>query len=119
MGDLKAPDLGSLRVISLPHAWFHCNSDNVNGTQLLPLGPDRTWARLTWLVHQDAVPGVDFEPGRVAEFWKVTTEQDFTLCENNHAGVRSSRYRPGPYSAVAEPGVEHFVEWYLRQLRPS
>jgi Rieske 2Fe-2S family protein len=117
MGDLKARDLGSLRVINLPHAWFHCNSDNVNGTQLLPLGPDRTWARLTWLVNQDAAPGVDYEPRRVAEFWKLTTEQDFTLCENNHAGIRSSRYRPGPYSPIAEQGVEHFIEWYLRHLR--
>jgi Rieske 2Fe-2S family protein len=116
MGNLRARDAGSLRVINLPHAWFHCNSDNVNGTQLLPLGPEETWARLTWLVNADAAEGADYDPRRVAEFWKVTTEQDFALCENNHAGMRSSRYQPGPYSAIAEPGVAHFVEWYLRHL---
>jgi Rieske 2Fe-2S family protein len=117
MGDLKTRDLGSLRVINLPHAWFHFNSDNANGTQLIPVGPELTRARLTWLVHDDAVEGVDYDPRRVAEFWKITTEQDFTLCENNHAGIRSSRYQPGPYSSIAEPGVEQFVEWYLRHLR--
>jgi Rieske 2Fe-2S family protein len=116
MGGLPSRDLGSLRVINLPHAWFHCNSDNANGTQLIPLGPELTKARLTWLVHADAVEGVDFDPQRVAEFWRVTTEQDFVLCENNHAGIRSSRYQPGPYSSIAEPGVEHFVTWYLRHL---
>jgi Rieske 2Fe-2S family protein len=116
MGDLKTRDLGSLRVINLPHAWFHLNSDNANGTQLIPVGPELTTARLTWLVNADAVEGTDYHPERVAEFWKITTEQDFALCENNHAGIRSSRYQPGPYSSIAEPGVEQIVEWYLRQL---
>jgi Rieske 2Fe-2S family protein len=116
MGDLPARDLGSLRVINLPHAWFHFNSDNANGTQLIPVGPDLTQARLTWLVNADAAEGVDYDPRRVSEFWKITTEQDFALCENNHAGIRSSRYQPGPYSTIAEPGVEHFIDWYLRLL---
>jgi Rieske 2Fe-2S family protein len=116
MGDLKERALGRLRVINLPHAWFLFNSDNANGTQLIPVNAGLTRARLTWLVHADAVEGVDYDPRRVAEFWKITTEQDFALCENNHAGIRSSRYQPGPYSGIAEPGVEQFVDWYLRQL---
>jgi Rieske 2Fe-2S family protein len=116
MGDLKERNLGSLRVINLPHAWFHFNSDNANGAQLIPVGPELTRARLTWLVHADAVEGVDYDRQRVAEFWKITTEQDFALCENNHAGICSSRYQPGPYSSIAEPGVEQFVTWYLQQM---
>jgi Rieske 2Fe-2S family protein len=116
MGDLKTRDLGSLRVINLPHAWFHFNSDNANSAQLIPVGPELTRARLTWLVDRDAVEGVDYDPSRVAEFWKVTTEQDFSLCENNHAGIRSSRYQPGPYSSIAEPGVDQFIDWYVKHL---
>jgi Rieske 2Fe-2S family protein len=116
MGDLKVRDLGSLRVISLPHAWFHFNSDNANGTHLIPVNAEQTRARLTWLVNSDAVEGVDYDPHRVAEFWKRTTEQDFSLCENNHAGICCSRYQPGPYSNIAEPGVEQFVQWYLQQM---
>src|SRR5262249_24671618 len=117
MGDLKERNLGSLRVINLPHAWFHFNSDNANGAQLIPVSAEITRARLTWLVHAEAVEGADYEPHRVANFWKITTEQDFTLCENNHAGIRSSRYEPGPYSPIAEPGLEQFVQWYLQQMR--
>jgi Rieske 2Fe-2S family protein len=116
MGDLKERNLGSLRLINLPNAWFHFNSDNVNSTQLFPIGPHQTRARLCWLVDAAAVEGRDYLSERVAEFWKVTTVQDWKLCENNHAGVRSSRYQPGPLSPVAEAGVEHFHEWYLRHF---
>jgi len=116
MGDLPARDLGSLRVINLPNAWFHFNSDNVNGTQLVPLGPHRTRARLTWLVDAAAVEGRDYDAEHVAGFWKVTTEQDWSLCAANHAGVRSSRYQPGPLSAITEAGVMQFHEWYLRHF---
>jgi Rieske 2Fe-2S family protein len=116
MGDLPMRDLGSLRVINLPNAWLHLNSDNANSAQLFPLGPHRTRARLTWLVDAAAVEGKDYHPGRVAEFWKLTTEQDWELCAGNHAGVRSSRYQPGPLSALMEAGVVHFHGWYLRHL---
>jgi Rieske 2Fe-2S family protein len=116
MGGLQERNLGSLRLINLPNAWFHFNSDNVNSTQLFPIGPHQTRARLCWLVDAAAVEGRDYQPVRVAEFWKVTTEQDWKLCENNHAGVRSSRYQPGPLSSVTEAGVEHFHQWYLRHF---
>jgi Rieske 2Fe-2S family protein len=113
MGDLTARDVGTVRVINIPNAWFHFNSDSCNGTQLWPVTPDLTKARLTWFVNANAVEGRDYDAMKVAEFWKLTTEQDWDLCEKNHAGVRSSRYRPGPLSPIAEPGVEHFHEWYL------
>jgi glycine betaine catabolism A len=116
LGEVSARDVGSVRVINLPSAWFHLNGDYCNGTQLWPLGPHKTKARLTWFVAADAVEGRDYDPQRVAAFWKVTTEQDWHLCTQNHAGVRSSRYQPGPLSPIAEPGVDQFHEWYLRHF---
>jgi Rieske 2Fe-2S family protein len=116
MGDLTARATGSLRVITLPNAWFHADSDYANSTQLLPLGPARTRARITWLVHEDARAGVDYDPERVTALWKITTEQDWELCENNQMGIQSSRYQPGPLSPLVEQGVETFIDWYLRQL---
>lgn len=116
MGGLKIRDTGSLRVITFPNAWCHVNSDNANLTQLLPLGPRRTRARITWLVDADAVEKVDYEPDRVAGLWQVTTEQDWRLCEDTQRGVESSRYSPGPLSPVVETGVDFFIGWYLQQL---
>src|SRR5262249_22440186 len=116
MGDAPDHDMGSIRVINLPNAWFHFTGDYCNGTQLWPISPHKTRARLTWFIDADAVLGRDYDPARLAEFWKVTTEQDWHLCATNHAGIRSSRYVPGPLSPIAEPGVALFHEWYLKHF---
>ena len=63
----------------------------------------------------DAREGVDYEVPRLTEFWRLTSEQDWKLCEDNQAGINSRYYEPGPY-APDERGVEHFVRWYLEQL---
>ncbi len=49
-----------------------------------------------FLIREDAVEGVDYEPQRVAEVWRATSEQDWELCENNYAGIKSLAYEPGP-----------------------
>jgi Rieske 2Fe-2S family protein len=116
MGDLQARGSGSLRVITLPNAWFHADSDYASSTQLIPLGPALTRARIMWFVDEAARPGVDYDPERVVALWKITCEQDWQLCENNQAGIQSTRYQPGPFSPLTEAGVETFGQWYLRQL---
>ena len=64
----------------------------------------------------DAVEGRDYITERLVEFWKITGEQDWKLCENNFKGVESSRYQPGPYSPV-EGDVVGFVDWVVGRLR--
>ena len=56
---------------------------------------------------------------RVSWMWDVTTQQDQIITKNNHAGVMSRRYRPGPYSEL-EGSVENTVLWYLDLMaRPT
>ncbi|HYF49491.1 MAG TPA: aromatic ring-hydroxylating dioxygenase subunit alpha [Planctomycetota bacterium] len=117
LGDLKSPDAGGVRLIALPHAWFHINSDYANSTQLIPVGPELTRSRIAWFVRENAREGVDFQTHRVVDYWKITTEQDWKLSEINHQGIRSLQYKPGPLSPLTESGVGTFHEWYLRQLR--
>ena len=69
-----------------------------------------------WLVDRDAVEGRDYQLERLLPFWQLTSEQDWELCERNHAGVRSPAYTPGPYSLRREYNVAAFVDWYLRRL---
>jgi len=116
MGTLPDRDVGSLRMITFPNAWFHANSDYADSTQVVPVTPTLTRIRVTWLVAAHAREGVDYDPGRVTELWKATSEQDWELCENNQAGIQSSRYRPGPLSPITEQGLETFIRWYFRQL---
>jgi Rieske 2Fe-2S family protein len=119
LGDIPEPRTGSLRIVTLPNAWVHANCDYAVSTRLAPFGPKLTHAQVCFLVRRNAVEGVDYDPERVAAVWKATSEQDWALCENNQAGINSSRYQPGPYSPLAENGVEAFVQWYLAQLQSA
>ena len=71
-----------------------------------------TELELTWLVHEHAVAGRDYDPDAVCWLWKVTAAQDRTICENNQLGILSSRYQPGPDTA-AESSVSDFEAWWL------
>ena len=116
MGDLADPRTGSLRIISLPNFWAHANCDYAMTTRLLPAGPDLTNVEVCFLVREDAVEGADYDPDRVAAVWRATSEQDWELCENNAAGIRSVAYEPGPFSPVTEGSVESFLRWYLDRM---
>ena len=60
--------------------------------------PTFTEVELTWLVHEDAVEGVDYDLDHLKWMWDVTTIQDTKIINDNQKGVSSSRYTPGPYS---------------------
>lgn len=50
-------------------------------------------------------------------FWKRTSEQDWVLAEDNHRGVMSPHYAPGPLSRLKEEGLEKFIRWYLGTVK--
>ena len=116
MGDLTDPDSGSLRIISLPNFWGHANCDYAMTTRLTPVSVGTTRVEVSFLVHRDAVEGVDYDPRALAHVWRATSEQDWELCENNYAGIKSLAYEPGPFSELTESSVESFLQWYLDQL---
>ena len=51
---------------------------------------------MTFLVHEEAVEGVDYDVDELTAVRTVTVEQDRERCEQNYAGVRSRGYIPGP-----------------------
>ena len=116
IGDFPAHDIGSLRVVGLPNMWFHLNSDYFMTTRLAPVSAAKTRATVVWYVRADAVEGRDYDPNRVADVWRLTSEQDRKLCEMNQAGLQSTRYVHGTLSRAAEQGVAHFADWYLKKL---
>jgi Rieske 2Fe-2S family protein len=119
MGDYADPDVGTLRVRTLPNYWNHSSCDHVVSTRLLPAGPQRTMAQVTWLVHEDAVEGRDYKLEELMPFWQLTSEQDWEICRHQQLGVKSSAYTPGPYSPTKEYNVDAFVRWYLKSIRTS
>jgi Rieske 2Fe-2S family protein len=115
MGSLPDADTGVFAVVTLPNMLFEASRDYVMTLRLIPKGPQLTEAEVCWLVRGDAQEGTDYDLDRLTEFWRLTSEQDWKLCEDNQLGVNSSKYLPGPYGPK-ETGVEHFVQWYLKQL---
>jgi Rieske 2Fe-2S family protein len=116
IGRFADHDIGSLRIVGLPNMWFHLNSDYFMTTRLLPASARETHAKVVWYVREDAIPGKDFDSAQVAEVWRLTSEQDWKLCEMNQQGLECTRYVPGPLSPIAEQGVSHFADWYLKQI---
>jgi Rieske 2Fe-2S family protein len=123
LGRFTEPDVGIVAASILPTLWFEVSVDYAVAMQLVPARPTLTKIRADWLVRGDAVEGVDYDVHRVVDFWRVTLEQDWKLCEDNQKGINSRFYQPGPYapgvdknSSLGEKGPQAFTEWYLRQL---
>ena len=117
MGGLTEARLGGLSFWTAPNAWHHFMSDHAVTFCALPLGPDRTLLRTTWLVHKDAVEGVDYDLANLTSVWDATNRQDAALVEIAQAGVRSPAYEPGPYSPHTEGLVEQFCAWYVERMQ--
>lgn len=116
LGDYTEYDGGITSFMHFPLIWYVVSNDHALLTRFTPVSQLETELELTWLVRDDAVEGRDYDPEAVCWLWRVTAEQDKTICENNQRGILSSRYQPGPY-ATTESSVDEFVSWYLRELQ--
>ncbi|MBM4070309.1 MAG: aromatic ring-hydroxylating dioxygenase subunit alpha [Planctomycetes bacterium] len=115
LGSYKEYDGGITSFMHLPLIWYVVSNDHALLTRFTPIAPLETELELTWLVHEDAVEGQDYDPENVCWLWRITAEQDKSICDNNQRGILSSRYQPGPY-ATTERSADEFVTWYLQEL---
>jgi len=113
---IAEPDLGTLLLFHYPSIWNHVLADHATSFRLLPLSPTETLLTTKWLVHKDAVEGLDYDVKRMTEVWLATNDSDRRVCQENQIGVNSPAYDPAPYSSVHEGGVIQFVDWYAAEL---
>ena len=85
--------------------------------RVLPISPTETEVTTKWLVHKDAVEGVDYDLENLTQVWIATNDEDRQVVEENQRGINSPAFVPGPYSQIQEDGVIQFVDWYCRTLR--
>lgn len=116
LGNLTDPQLGGLSFWTQPNSWHHFMSDHIVTFSVIPLDAHNTLVRTKWLVHRDAVEGVDYDIGNLTGVWEATNRQDADLVELAHAGARSPAYEPGPYSPYTEGLVDQFCNWYVSRL---
>ena len=116
LGSLTNAKLGGLSVWTQPNSWHHFLGDHIVTFSVLPLDAERSLLRTKWLVHKDAVEGVDYDLANLTGVWEATNDQDSELVGICQQGVKSPAYEPGPYSPNTEMLVEKFCNWYVGRM---
>ena len=115
LGDLSRRDLGDMHLWT-HSSWTHVMSDHAVISYIIPLAPDKTLVRTKWLVHADAIEGVDYHREALTQVWNATNLQDADLVAITHSGTQDPAYAPGPFSAFTESYVDQFSRWYAARL---
>jgi Rieske 2Fe-2S family protein len=108
----SADRIGTLMLYHYPTTWNHVLVDHATTFRVLPISATETAVTTKWLVHKDAVEGVDYTVDELTHVWTMTNDEDRRIVEENAFGIRSPAYEPGHYSEAHEGGVIQFVDWY-------
>jgi Rieske 2Fe-2S family protein len=109
---VSADRIGTLMLYHYPTTWNHVLIDYATTFRVLPISATETAVTTKWLVHKDAVEGVDYTVDELIHVWAMTNDEDRRIVEENAFGIKSPAYEPGPYSELHEGGVIQFVDWY-------
>jgi Rieske 2Fe-2S family protein len=115
MGRFGAYDGGATSLHVGPASFFVAYADHGVIYRFIPKTVDRCEMEVIWLVRGDAREGVDYDLAKLTWLWRVTSEADKRIIEQNQLGVNSRYYEPGPYAPM-ELNTSRYVEWYLREL---
>jgi Rieske 2Fe-2S family protein len=118
MGQFRDYDGGETALGLGPFTYMLAYNDYATFFQFVPRQAEQSDIVVTWLVSGRAREGMDYVRTRLTWLWTVTTQQDKSLIEANAAGIRSSRYEPGP-SSLLEYDLDGFREWYLGVTGPA
>ena len=116
MGKFTEGDGATTGVSFNPFGTLLMPNDYAMIIRFTPISAEKTDVEIVWMVDRDAVEGIDYDKENLIWLWLETTEQDGTITENNHAGVLSSRYTPGPYS-MQEDALTSLGKWYLETIK--
>ena len=119
MGQLKEYDGGMTLVYAGPVSFFIAYNDYGAIFRYAPKSVGETEMHVTWLVRGDAVEGRDYDVDKLTWVWRITSEADKLIVEQNQLGVQSRYYRPGPYALPIESSTLRFIEWYLNDIRKA
>jgi Rieske 2Fe-2S family protein len=118
LGSMTRKDLGDTHLWG-HNSWNHFMGDHAVIVIVIPLSADRTLVRTKWLVHKDAVEGIDYDLEKLTNVWIATTEQDAELVARSHTGIQDPAYEPGVYSPFTEGQLDRFSTWYVNRMRAN
>ncbi len=115
MGEFKDYDGGVTSTHLGPASFFVAYGDHGVIYRFMPMTPSTCTMEVIWLVRGDAREGADYDKERLTWLWRVTTEADKRITEDNQAGINSRYYVPGPYAPM-EANASRYIAWYLQEL---
>jgi Rieske 2Fe-2S family protein len=116
LGDVSGDDLQLVYYYTLfPSMFLSLHAEYVLTHRLEPIAPDCTRVICEWLFAPQDIARPDFDPTDAVDFWNITNEQDWHICELSQRGVSSRAYVPGPYAGL-ESIAAAFDHEYLTAL---
>ena len=110
---LSKDQLGSVHYFTIcPTMFLSLHPDYVLIHRLERIDVGNTKVICQFLFHPNTIKADDFDPSQAIEFWDLTNQQDWEVCELAQAGMSDPAYIPGPYSNL-ESVVAAFDEYYL------
>lgn len=115
MGGLNGYDGGVTSVHLGPASFFIAYPDHGVLYRFFPVTIGTSALEVIWIVDKDAKEDADYDRDRLTWLWRVTSEADKRIIEDNQKGVASRYYQPGPFAPM-EYNERRWVEWYLREM---
>src|SRR5947208_5391668 len=93
VGDIKGEGHNRVFYYSIfPNMLLSMHPDYVMVHQLWPKSAERTLIFCDWFFHPEAFDRTDFHPNDAIEFWDMTNQQDWRVCELSQQGIASRAY---------------------------
>ena len=89
-----------------PNFMLSLAADHVAAFSLWPRGPAETTIVCDFLFHPDEIAKPDFDPSDVVDFWDLVNRQDWRICENVQAGMRSRAFERGYYAPMEDASLD-------------
>ena len=123
-GKLGGPPIGNLSEKNLNRVYYYTLfpnmllslfTDYVMIHTVWPEGPDKCRINCNWLFSKDIEHCSDYNSEHAIDFWHKTNLEDWKICEVSQLGIKSKKYKPGPYSGQ-ESLLAAYDEYYLSAL---
>ncbi|NNF15573.1 MAG: aromatic ring-hydroxylating dioxygenase subunit alpha [Gammaproteobacteria bacterium] len=98
-----------------PTFLYSLAADYILTHYIWPTGPQSCYIETEWFCAKEQMAEADFCADDAIEFWDITNQQDWALCENAMQGLQSRGHLPGRYSPQ-ESCVHDFDRWYVETM---
>lgn len=114
LGSSDRPPTENAAVSWFPQFGMFVQPDYATTFTWIPTSATTALFRSTWIVHEDAVEGVDYDVDSLPDFMHHINLEDKELCRVVQQGVNSYAYRnEAPYHRLFEAPVRGFLRTYL------